>query len=54
MKITSTVFWPEHDPPVMANDVIDLPDAEAQERIAQGFAVEYVEPAAPVAEEPAQ
>ena len=44
MKIRSTVFWPEKE--ANANDVLDLPDAEAQARIDEGFAVAHVEPEA--------
>ena len=44
MKIRSTVFWPEKD--IECNQVVDLPDDEAKERIALGFAVEHVEPPA--------
>lgn len=52
MKIRSTVFWPEQG--VAANEVVDLPDAEAQARIDEGFAVPHVEdaPEAPAPAEP--
>lgn len=43
MKIRSTVFWPENDPPVVANEVIDVADDVAAERIKAGLAVEFVE-----------
>ena len=54
MKIRSSVFWPEHDPPVMANDVIELPDDEAKARIAAGLAEEHVDPAPEPAPEAAK
>jgi hypothetical protein len=48
MKIRSTVHWPEEG--VACNEVIEVDDAFALERIAQGFAVEVVDEAPPAEE----